>query len=190
MRLLPYLLAASLLAGCAQSPTKEETKEENTQRSSTNPAIGPVISSTQSVKPERPPVLYLCLSSRPSQWPVDNIINTWNVNGKNLFVVVPSTSNIKCRETINLVLVSGVNYEGETEFFKDYIEVRLNKNSIVKTHTLCHELGHVLGLPHNQDPDSCMNIGKTVQSPSTKDIENVGAQYWIKEESARHAAGQ
>lgn len=60
--------------------------------------------------------------------------------------------------------------------------VYLNDNQIdwtrepeVYQRTLCHELGHVLGLMPDADPDSCM--GGSVGHPSARDYEMLAAIY-------------
>jgi len=57
-------------------------------------------------------------------------------------------------------------------------EVDFEKEQAIFDRTLCHELGHVLGLSPDYDPDSCM--GGSAPHPSERDYAALAAIYGAK----------
>lgn len=67
--------------------------------------------------------------------------------------------------------------EGVYNALQDRIEIYFNISSDELTHTIAHEFGHALGLPHNDNQQSIMNF-KTNKSvvPSNEDLAALKAQ--------------
>ncbi len=61
-----------------------------------------------------------------------------------------------------------------TVVLNDYY-VDFTKDPAIFQRTMCHELGHVLGLSPDADPDSCMSAG--VPHPSERDYAQLAAIY-------------
>jgi len=61
-----------------------------------------------------------------------------------------------------------------TVVLNDY-DVDFTKDQAIFDRTMCHEIGHVLGLSPSADPDSCMSAG--VPHPSAADFAQLEAIY-------------
>ncbi len=145
-------------------------------------------------------------------WPSDNLSPTVvDMTSSDLYQVGPAVQEWADLSTpiqpvltdankgdIIVTEVSNVSWLGESRIFygqNGHIingEVRLNTQAIAKwendgypgiaDHVLCHELGHFLGLSHNQnDLDTCMNDqdfkGPDLTSPNTHDTEQLNLIY-------------
>ena len=85
-----------------------------------------------------------------------------------------------CFNTVTIrALDAGNAWWGETRLTEK--KVTLNTGAPVehRLHITCHELGHLMGLGHTDDPDSCMNIGLTITHPSIRDLELAGKNTWL-----------
>lgn len=117
---------------------------------------------------------YICLvmgESVYSNWPIDEVMQEWNGNGKVLFAYNAD----RCSATVSIVQMSNpdITYWGLTETFDDsYIQITLNASvpAVHRRHVICHELGHVLGLAHTTNV-TCMNTKLYVPQPSAAEIE-------------------
>ncbi len=82
----------------------------------------------------------------------------------------------KLNTTIN-TFNTALTFKPENGIFKadqNRIEIYFNINQTELVHTLAHELGHTLSLPHNDDPKSIMYPSTTLTLiPSTSDISDL-----------------
>lgn len=115
----------------------------------------------------------------PTDWPVQDAVFNWNKNGRNIFTTDIYVEN--CNGVVLITEASSKNWWGSTEFYaRDLIHVQLSSTTPVnyKLAVVCHELGHVLGLPHSTGDGSCMDHNQNNQKPTEKDIVTVGAEPW------------
>lgn len=97
-----------------------------------------------------------------SAWPIREAAQTWNRSvGHRVFRYGRCPTDSRC---VRVKQVSGYESEevGRTTVHSSRATVRFNGAYALYTQRLrraaaCHELGHVLGLRHNEDADSCMN---------------------------------
>lgn len=151
----------------------------------------PTLPVTTTVKPEM--VAEVCIYRMPEieqYWPVDAAIWEWNKNNKNMLVEGRLAKN--CLGTVVLSESSGVEWWGRTHFLDNGV-IALYFNTEVpeqfRQSVVCHELGHVLGLPHTSDL-SCMAKGSTHPVPTVNEITTAGKNLWIPSLAARQAQGE
>jgi len=111
-------------------------------------------------------------------------MRSWNNRETGLKLTLPTTGT----DCLTLILLTSKIVEswpeslGYTEFekngYKAYVTLSPKTPLEFREHVLCHELGHVLGRGHTNDPDSCMNISLTVPHPSALDLQKAGQNYW------------
>ncbi len=164
------LLSLTLLAACSPS----------TPQSSTTPLPPPTISSSPSISTsESPPgPEMLCLNLLPSaaEWPVEQSIQLWNQNGDGF----KFTYKGNCFNTVRVqALDAGSLWWGETRIVEKLVTFNVSAPYELRQHITCHELGHLMGIGHTDDPDSCMNIGLTITHPSARDLELAGKNTWL-----------
>lgn len=117
-------------------------------------------------------------------WPVDSAIGIWNNNGKN-FLRTYTLGLSSCDNHVLLQLVRELpdGFSGETTYHMSSATVVLFADSVprnLRQSLLCHELGHVLGLPHSTEPGSCMqtDVAMMPSVPSKNDLQTVSKEVW------------
>lgn len=129
--------------------------------------------------PERRTICLELSKELDPQWPVLDAAYEWNRNGSNLF-----TTDIYVRDCDGIVLITQSDTKqwwGSTEFYsRDLINVQLSSTAPANRYSavVCHELGHVLGLPHSFGDGSCMDHSQNNPKPTEKDLSTVGAEPW------------
>lgn len=111
-------------------------------------------------------------------WPVDQAIKQWNNNGKNLFT---TRLDVDCDGIVIITESDTKFWWGSTEFYaRNIINVQLSVSTPANRHlaVTCHELGHVLGLPHSEGDGSCMDPNQNNPQPTSKNITTVGKSPW------------
>lgn len=113
-------------------------------------------------------------------WPVEEAISRWNQNGVNSLVVSDDPLD-RCDNHVVVYEVASVGTAwGETRYVPGSATVTVlgaETPPRMRQHILCHELGHVLGLGHEQG-STCMNINKEVPLPSPEDLQTVRSKVW------------
>lgn len=136
----------------------------------------------------------LCLDFIPSTaWPIRQAMDVWNSNGVNLFSERSLTSRSECIEEI-LIIEAPLDLDvelGRTQFLhKGHAAVVLNTATpeAQRLQVACHELGHVLGLPHT-DAASCMNTNGKSHVPTPEEIQTA-KKPWNHHVAARQASSK
>ena len=133
------------------------------------------------------------VDTTPARWPVNSSVVTWNSSSRVKSYYVTSCPN----STVNCVVVS--EYSSTTDGFYGYTQfqpvmadsnghirkaVSVHLNKAVNTgaaddrQTVCQETGHVLGLDHQYQPDTCMSDAThNVKYPNTHDYNQLAAVY-------------
>lgn len=124
-------------------------------------------------------------------WPVSASASTWNqTNRLGVYWRSPSQgcpgSNVGCVH-VSEINNSTVDYIGLTSWTVNgdhfgTVSVKLNSafapDSTVKRSVACHELGHAIGLDHQNVNDSCMTAGNVFPKyPNGHDFDKVRAIY-------------
>lgn len=164
------LLSLTLLAACSPSVPKSSTTQSPSPTTSSSPSI--------SIEQSTPQPEQLCLNLLPSavEWPVEPSIQAWNQNGDGF----KFTYKGNCFNTVKVqALDAGELWWGETRIVEKLVTFNVRAPYELRQHITCHELGHLMGLGHTDDPDSCMNIGLTITHPSQRDLELAGKNTWL-----------
>lgn len=114
-----------------------------------------------------------------TDWPVVEAAYNWNKNGQNLFTT--DATALHCDGVVLVTQAESKDWWGSTEFYaRDLINVQLSVSAPHNRYLaiVCHELGHVLGLPHSSGDGSCMDHNQNNQKPTEKDIVTVRLEPW------------
>lgn len=172
MKILSFVIA-SCVAGCGSSTIQapaapqEPTSPTPTQRI---------------IQAERANNICIQRSVEMAQdWPVDEAVYQWNKNGRNKLVL--NNEESACRGIVIIVESPTDKYYGNTEFMNRSIilvtvSTRVPTTNKARQHVICHELGHVLGLPHSNGDGSCMDPGKFNILPTEEDLRLVASESW------------
>lgn len=127
-----------------------------------------------------PPILEkrkVCLSDLTllADWPIEKAANNWNKNSRETIEINPKDLT-KCDVEGSIITKKIKGYMGSVFInFTGVVEVTLNPDTPkhYRRWTICHELGHVLGLKHTDNPYSCMNTKHNSPFPHSTDIRRV-----------------
>lgn len=111
-------------------------------------------------------------------WPIINTALNWNQNGLNLFTTAAYEQN--CNGIVLINRNDTNKWYGSTEFLgRNLVNIQLSSQTPVslRTTVVCHELGHVLGLPHSVN-SSCMNPNQFNTVPTKEDLITVSKETW------------
>lgn len=128
-----------------------------------------------------PKVAMICIEISKEvdvSWPVINTALNWNQNGLNLFTTAAYQQN--CNGIVLINENDTNKWYGSTEFLgRNLVNIQLSSQAPVnlRTTVVCHELGHVLGLPHSID-SSCMNPNQPNIAPIKEDLITVSKKTW------------
>lgn len=151
---------------------------------------------TRTVLPSPPPLptkTTQCIHNElPAEWPVEQAMANWNKNGKNLLSTY-TPGMLLCTNHVLTQLVQnlGDSY-GTTSYYMSSATVVLIDATTppgLRLSVVCHELGHVLGLPHSQEADSCMRAdARYPAQPSSNDLQTVGKTIWEWSSASKNSA--
>lgn len=130
------------------------------------------------VPPEKPRVIFIKVAKNvDAGWQISKQVSEWN---KAKYVDFRITNTCPVASPCVLISESHIDpkFAGETDFGSDERSMTIKLSRTLPTKekapTICHELGHILGLPHLLNPKSCMNdLGYLVRQPVASDIEVV-----------------
>ena len=126
--------------------------------------------------------IYYKATEIPEYWGVRAVLAAWSVaKYEDLKLVAECPEgNVPC---VDIVLDPKINKldAAETDFYASYMSIRLNpaiRTPFEAQSTICHEVGHTLGLPHIKGTaNSCMPaMGDYIRRPSKLDLSLVNAR--------------
>lgn len=110
-------------------------------------------------------------------WPVAVAVRDWNRQ----FIAQLRIDSDDCYAVVPVELKSIPGKWGETNNNRGKWSVFVSPAVpwMWRRHVLCHEFGHLLGLDHTSEVDSCMNIQLTHPTPSTANLQEAGKNLWM-----------
>lgn len=149
------------------------------------PAVSPQQAAPPMVAhPEWAPILLIVDPIDDATWQVTRAANEWNTaTGCRLFITRGDGHSTYDTATVHesRALYGGKPMHGVTTIGGPVAQVELNPQFGVDWRVSLHELGHVVGLPHDDDPAGIMNVGvrhgvqvaATVDRPDAAEVAKV-----------------
>lgn len=150
-----------------------------------------VPATTMAIAPPPLKTTKICIMTHTlGDWPIEPATQMWNENGRNFLEANPNKLT-GCTGQVYVEESDTGEYWGLTQFYT-FGGIKITFSTTVppayRLHVVCHELGHVLGLPHS-DAESCTNINKLVDVPAAGEVQTAGQDTWEFWTAARHSIG-
>lgn len=165
---IEILLATMLLAGCGSNTKPTEP-------------LGPVGNAVN--LPSSSSLCYDASHDFPlARWPLQDAAYSWNFNGVIVFTSVDATKKCTAHVIFQQSDLTDKHNLAQTEFYVDANTITVTLDPTVpdaaRLSTVCHELGHALGLGHEPGVETCMDPYRNLPKPSDKDLDTVGNTQW------------